>query len=119
MPPGARGEGAEAQVLLHRQVREDHPAFGDQGDAGRDPARGIPTGDGLSVEPDLPRRGGEQPRQETQSRRLAGAVAADQRGDAVAGDREADAVEHLHGAIAADQRLRGQDRVAVHDRAPR
>src|SRR6266481_704506 len=50
----AVAEGAEAQVLGHREAAEEAPALGDERDAEVDAVRGLDVVDATVVEPDLP-----------------------------------------------------------------
>src|SRR5258707_952890 len=58
----AVAEGAEAQVLGHREAAEEAPALGDERDAEVDPVRGLDVVDAAAVEPDPPAHPGEQAR---------------------------------------------------------
>jgi hypothetical protein len=78
--------GAGEQVFLHGEVLEDVPALHAQRKAHLDPGRCVEVGDVLPVEDDravgdLAVLGGQQPGDRLESRRLAGAVGAQQRDD--------------------------------------
>ena len=98
-------EGAEAQVLLDRQVGEDLPALGRLGEAVADALVGRDGGEALAAEGDGAAGDRLDAGEAAQERRLAGAVGADDGDDLAGVDREVDAVQHLDAAVARAQAL--------------
>src|SRR5919198_3450795 len=91
-PPGvvarpARG-GAEAQVLRHRQAREDPPALGREADAAADHALRRQVADLAPVELDRPGARPVQADDRHERGRLAGAVRAQERHDLALADAQ-------------------------------
>jgi hypothetical protein len=88
------------QVLAHREVPVDASALGDVAHPGLRPlgrgsVRDVPTAD-----QDLPRARLHQPRRDSQGRRLAGSVGADQGGHRARRHRQRDVAKHRRGAVA-------------------
>jgi hypothetical protein len=87
--------GADPQVLFHRQLRKDLAPFRDAGNArgnhlvGREP-RGL-----FAVEHHTAGARWRQAEDRTDERGLAGAVRAEQAGDAAGLDRKRDALQHV------------------------
>ena len=95
----AAAPGREQHILAHRQLAEDAHILRHVSDAEPGDVRRVQRGDRLAVENDLAESRLPQAHDGAQSRGLAGAVAAEQRGDASAPDGEIDAMQN---AIAAD-----------------
>src|SRR5258705_8900967 len=70
----AVAEGAEAQVLGHREAAEETPALGDEREAEGDPVRGLDVVDAAAGGPELPAPRSEQAREGPGQRGLARAV---------------------------------------------
>src|SRR5690606_31315972 len=90
----AAGALGQAQVLLHGEAGEDLPVLRDVADAPPDHLVGGEAGDVLAVEDHLA-AAGHQPEQAAHGGGLAGAVPAEQRGDAAGPHVERDALEHV------------------------
>jgi hypothetical protein len=100
-------EPADAEVLVHRQAREDPPSLGDLHHALADDRRRRLPVEALSIELDgapVDRSidAAQIARHGPQQGRLARAVAPQQRDDAAAGNVDRDAPECPHGAAIAD-----------------
>ncbi len=90
-------------MLLDREVGEDLPAFGNETHtAPREPVR-RPGFDPLAAEHDLAASGRMQAADRAHQRRLAHAVAAEERDDLARAHLEVDAVQHLAAAVAGMQ----------------
>ena len=97
--PGPRPLDRNQQVLLDRQIGEDSPAFRHVSHAGLGDAVGREPGHVGAEQRDaaLPRRG--EADETAQRRRLAGAVAAEQRDDLARAHFEADPVKDVALAV--------------------
>src|SRR5579883_507436 len=106
LPAGAAtAVAAELEVLANRQVGEDAPAFRDLDEARLDDAGRAGTGDIDTVEVDPAAERTIEAAEIVVERRLAGAVAAQQRHDLAGADAEIDAAQDLDWAIARAQAL--------------
>ena len=87
--------GADAQVLLDRELGKHLAAFRNAGDAGCNHLVGRQPRDVAAVEHDAARARQRQSQDGANERGLAGAVRAEQAGDAAGRDRERDALQHV------------------------
>src|SRR3546814_4598799 len=100
----AAQEGAHLQVLLDGHFAEHVVDLGHVADAAAHDAVRRPAGYVPVVEADLPAAQSEQPEDGLQRSRLAGAVRPDDADDLAPADAEADAVQNIGGAVAAEHR---------------
>ena len=112
------GEGAECQVLGHRQVGEDAPPLGHLDQPGLHHRAVVGARQVMAVKAHAPAPGRQQAADREVQRGLAGAVAAQQRDDLVGPHRQADAAQHLHPAIAAAQVLHVEQGFLGHRATP-
>src|SRR5216684_4039822 len=90
---------AEAQVLLHRQAREDVPPLRDMGEPERDQRLRLVALDGRAIEDDRAALRPDEAGDDAQSGGLAGAVRAEERDDLALAHLQRDAVQGAHGAV--------------------
>ena len=95
----AQGQGAELQILVHRQVGEHLPPFRREGEALTDHAGRRAAGEIATIEKDAPGRRLDQSHQTLEQGTLAGAVGPDQGYRVAGGHLEADVEEGLGGPI--------------------
>jgi hypothetical protein len=97
--PAAVEIGAEAEVLVNRELPEDAAAFGDVRDSGACDPLGRGARDALAREPDLP-RGRDEPGDCSERRRLARAVPAENGDDLALPHAQRHPTERLHRPVA-------------------
>ena len=98
-------EGAQVEVLPHRQGAEDAPPLGHLGDAEPHQLVRLDGVDRLPLEVDLAAAGAQQAADGLEGGRLAGAVGAQDGDDLALADLEVDAVQRLHVAVGDAQAL--------------
>jgi hypothetical protein len=98
-PGGRRPARGDADVLDHREIREDQAPLGHIGDAGARHAMGLPAGDVDVAEPHAPAARRDEAHDGSHRGGLADTVAPEHRADAPAGHREIDAVQHVARAV--------------------
>ena len=87
------GADGDLEVLANVQPGEHAPSLGHEGDASTRNVVRTQSIDPRAVEGDPTAPDGEQPRNRSQHRRLAGAIRAEQHHDGALGNREVDAIE--------------------------
>ena len=107
---------AEREVLAHGQRREHAPALRDERDAGARQHVRAPAGQVAAVDADAAAARAQQPGDRVDERRLADAVAAEDRDRAALGQLEVDAVQDGAEPVARDQ---AGDLEQAHDDRPR
>ncbi len=108
-------EGAEAEVLVDRELGDHALPVGHEGEAAPRPLLGAESSEVVAVEQEGSGCRGHESCEGAQERRLAGAVRTEQRHHLTRREREPDAVEH-RGAAVADGEVADLERAAVGDR---
>src|SRR6185312_15223156 len=107
-------EGAELEIVAHRERREDAVALRDEGQALGDILRRPPAGDVARGEADAAGAGPDEAEQRAHQRRLAGAVVAEHQQHLALGHRQVDAAHDLLLAVAGGDAGGGEQRLGAH-----
>ncbi len=88
--------GSHPQILGDREIREDHPSFGDMAETTGDDPVGRLVRDVSPIVGDAARSGSDEPGDRPQERRLAGPVGADKSHDGTVGHLQRDPVQRAN-----------------------
>ncbi len=108
-----REEGADAQILLDRQLGEEPPVLGNMGDAGLDDAMRRQACERAPLEGKLPRGGAQHPGNDAHQRGFAGTVRPDDADRLAGGDLERNIEQGAKGAVAGADASQAQHRPSL------